>query len=252
MDDWSRLQHAPPDELAQASAWLARIGGVIKAPAVPTCRSLNGGRVIDFVVVDKLIGNGIAACSDMSFPGSPHSPVVVRLDTCESRRQALVLMRPVALPLDKPHGCAIAAPTRADSAALLAASQASYDHSAPIDGAYSAVMKVAEDELCNMAGLIDNDGVALPKAVGRSRGPVYKRVPVVPRMPLHGVARTDDIGLGLCLLANFWSEMAGIISRSAITRTVSVPAAARWDAITGALNRKTGLLAVVAKYDPLK
>ena len=219
-----------------------QIGGVIKASSVPTCRSASGGRVIDYLVVDKRIANGVDVWTDLSFPGSPHSPVVVLVDACKSRRRALMLMRPAALPLDMPHGCATAAPTSADTAALPAAREGSPDDAARIDNAFSAVVEVAEEEWCNIAGLIDNSGAPLSKATGRSRGPLYKRVPVVPRMPLHGVARTDDIGLGLCLLANCWSEMAGIISRASMTQIVPAAATTGWIAITGTLIRQEGLL----------
>ena len=80
-------------------------GGAIRAPALPTCKSLNSGRVIDYVVIDQRFAAALQVWTDVSFPGSPHSSVVLRLDAVESRRRALVLRRPKPLPLDRPAGC---------------------------------------------------------------------------------------------------------------------------------------------------
>ena len=247
----------PPEELSQASRWLAKIGGVIKAPNVPTCRSLNGGRVIDFVVVDKRIAGAVTLWTDLAFPGSPHSPVVVRLNTLETRKMALFLMRPASLPPDQPQGCSFAAPIGADAKVLSDAKkclEAQQGHvvPAPIDAAFSEVIMSVETEWCEICGQVDSTGQPLRTAGGRARGPLFKRIAVVPRMPLHGVSRTDAIGLGLCLISNSWSEMAGIIRRCSSSQMIPQAAAVRWNAITQLLGEQCGLVGKAIASDPGK
>ena len=62
-----------PEELAQATGWLATVGGVFQAPTTPTCRSLNGGRTIDFVVLDNRLAAVESIWTDLCFPGSLQS-----------------------------------------------------------------------------------------------------------------------------------------------------------------------------------
>jgi hypothetical protein len=71
-------------------------------------------------------------------------------------------------------------------------------------------------------------------------------------MPLHGVSRTDDIGLGLCLMANSWLEMVGVIKRCCSTQVVSQAAADRWNAITLLLRRQVGLVGKAISSDASK
>ena len=71
-------------------------------------------------------------------------------------------------------------------------------------------------------------------------------------MPLHGVSRTDDIGLGLCLIANSWLEMAGIIRRCSNSQAVPQAAADRWNAIIQLLKAQKGLVGKVVASDPGK
>ena len=94
-----------PEELMQASHWLNTVGGTIKSPSTPTCKSQSGGRVIDYIVVDRRISAAISIWTDLSFPVSPRSPVVLRMNTLESRKLALFLIRPSLMPFDQPYSC---------------------------------------------------------------------------------------------------------------------------------------------------
>ena len=136
----------PPDELAKADEWLRRIGGTIRAPTLPTCRSLNGGRVIDYIVIDTRIAAAVEVWTDVSFPGSPHSPVVLRFQAVQSRRCALFLRRPKPLPLDRPAGCLVNKEEEAHRGVLGKAADATVEDTGPLDEALVEVLRVAEGE----------------------------------------------------------------------------------------------------------
>ena len=46
-----------------ARAWLNKLGGTIVAPSSPTCRSSDGGRVIDFFIIDKRVAHAVTTSS---------------------------------------------------------------------------------------------------------------------------------------------------------------------------------------------
>ena len=236
----------PEKQLGEAERWLRRIGGVIRAPSIPTCRSINGGRVIDYVVIDQRIAAALQVWTDVSFPGSPHSPVVLRLSAVESRRRALFLKRPKPLPLDRPAGCLAKEGERACQVTLDMAIEATAEQRVPLDAALGETLRVAEAEWCDIAGF---DIPRQQRCVGRGRAPVLKMLPVIPPMPGQGMSRTDDVGLGLNLLLNCWNEMVGILSRSRSTGYVSQAARKRWAAITVQMRSPSGLIAFAAECD---
>jgi hypothetical protein len=181
--------------------------------------------------------------------------VVIRMNALETRKQALFLMRPTSLRPDQPQGCNVTAPIGADAKVLSDAKECvevQQKHMAPLDAAFSEVMSSVEREWCEMTGQVDSAGAPLETAAGRARGPSFKRIAVVPRMPLHGVSRTDDTGLGLCLISNSWLEMAGIIRRCSSSQRIPQAAAFRWNAITHLLNAQSGLVGKAIASDPGK
>ena len=93
-----------PSELSQLHEWLEKVGGVIRAPDAPTCR--NGGRTIDYIVVDRRISAAVVSVAlDLGVLGRPHSAVVVRLRCVATRAVTRMLVRPKAFPTDRPIGC---------------------------------------------------------------------------------------------------------------------------------------------------
>ena len=50
--DWDMT----PAELEEVQSWRQKVRGRVVAPALPTCRSSNGGHVIDSFVVDDRLG----------------------------------------------------------------------------------------------------------------------------------------------------------------------------------------------------
>ena len=111
------------------------------------------------------------------------------------------------------------------------ASSASRIDQEPLNAALREVFRVVEGEWCDTAGYVDDHGQPLVNASGRGAGPVFKMLPVVPPMPRQGLARTDEVGLGLDLAINCWSEAAGILSRVQRTGVVTAAAGARWMAL---------------------
>ena len=112
-----------PEELVgdeAAKAWLDRLGGTIVAPSSPTCRSSDGGRVIDFFIIDKRVAHAVAnVFVAVDVASSPHSAVVVRLRRSETSALMRMLRRPPRFPALKPMGCA-REPTQPNAAMVAA------------------------------------------------------------------------------------------------------------------------------------
>ena len=117
---------------------------------------------------------------------------------------------------------------------------ATVDDRAALDTAFAKVMEAAESEWCSMTDQVDEAGLPKKAASGRGEGPVYKWLPVIPAMPNDGLGKTDDVGLGLDLLATYFAEMAGILARCSKLPLVPPAASARWKAITALLRGKEG------------
>ena len=112
-----------PEELVgdeAAKAWLNRLGGTIVAPSSPTCRSSDGGRVIDFFIIDKRVAHAVAnVFVAVDLASSPHSAVVVRLRRSATSALMRMLRRPPRFPALKPMGCA-REPTQPNAAMVAA------------------------------------------------------------------------------------------------------------------------------------
>ena len=182
-----------------ASEWLRQIGGCVRAPSTPTCKGVGGGRVIDFIVADARVSGAIAEVfSDLAFPQSPHSLVVVRFRCVASVDRAMLLVQPSALPLGRPHGCPRLPAEALDAGIIRRAGPMKVSGKDPVDEAFAEVMGKVEDEWCNMVGLIDDpSGQPLKKAAGRGSGPKFRCGQVVSHRAVQDMGRTDDIGLGL-------------------------------------------------------
>ena len=92
------------------------------------------------------IAGDLQVRTDLTFPGSPHSPVIVRVNALAARKRAMILVRPKALPLDRPIGCSLSPPAVVKEGVLLAARRASRSDTAAFDNAFSAVIEAAEKE----------------------------------------------------------------------------------------------------------
>ena len=158
----------------QATQWLDKVGGVIKSPVTPTCKSQRGGRIIDYIVIDKRISAAVSIWTDLSFPGSPHSPVILRMNTIESRKLALFLIRPSLMPLDQPLGCSAQPPAVVAVPALSAAkadiAQLQSESRGSMDAAFTEVMQYLEKEWCQLACLPVGNSTCSP------HGPTFNRI----------------------------------------------------------------------------
>ena len=161
----------------------------------------------------------------------------------------MILVRPKALPLDRPIGCCPSPPAGVDQDVLLECGAATVDDRAALDRAFAKVMEAAESEWCSMTDQVDEAGLPDKAASGRGKGPVYKWLPVIPAMPKDGLGKTDDVGLGLGLLATYFAELAGILARCSKLTLVPPAASARWKAITALLRGQGGLLQKVVGAD---
>ena len=85
---------------------MRKVGGVIIRPEEATCRSQQGGRVLDYLVVDARIAGAVERVTlDQGFPSSRHHPVRIRIRGVGSRDYVNALRRPASFGIDMPIGC---------------------------------------------------------------------------------------------------------------------------------------------------
>ena len=82
----------------------------------------------------------------------------------------MILVRPKALPLDRPIGCCFSPPAVVSVGTLLDAQNVSRGNTAELDNAFGAVMKAAEQEWCDMTDMVDEEGLPLKAASGGLKG----------------------------------------------------------------------------------
>ena len=203
-----------PEEMVgdeATSAWLHRLGGTIVAPSSPTCRSSEGGRVIDFFIIDKRIAHAVAEVFvAVDLASSPHSAVVIRLRRSATSALLRMLNRPPRFPAVKFIGCA-REPVQPDDAVLVAlvglglaecapgaatqpksgAERDAHEQSClspdpqPLDcisAGFEHIVTLAEFELCGLCDNVEADGTPDSKYTGRGHVlPVAWRRPTPPR-----------------------------------------------------------------------
>ena len=80
------FQNTPEDMHYYMRNWLESVGGEVCAAGNVTCKSVNGGRTIDYFIIDSRISHGVSGIwTQMDMPSSPHYLVVLRLDAVASR-----------------------------------------------------------------------------------------------------------------------------------------------------------------------
>ena len=149
----------------RASMWLECVGGVVVAPTTPTCTAGNGGRVIDYFVVDRRLLPFVRAVEALHGAViATHLPVTLTLSGGARELQVRQLVRPRAFPVDLPMGCRWPPP-------------ASREHD-PIDLTLNCRMvdwiKDCEAELCVAFDLKGDPGAE--KFCGRSKEPRFADV----------------------------------------------------------------------------
>ena len=197
-----------PDELDEAKTWLNKVAGVVTAPTLRTCRSANGGRVLDYVVIVARMQGAIADIwTDQDFPASPHNAVVVRFNCVASRDRAMILVRPKAFPLDKPIGCPRPAKkTVPDVACKLDMVD---DAGVALDDLFTDIAGCAEEEWCLLCDeVIDDSSTPSSSYCGRAAGPRYKWDQILHNCD-GSLGRSDDVGLGLTLLCEILQGTRG-------------------------------------------
>ena len=100
------FQNTPQDVRRIMAKWLEKVGGDVCAPGNLTCRSIHGGRTIDFFVVDSRISHGVQGVwCQFDFPSSPHYLVVLRIAATASRTQVLRVITPKSFEAVPAIGC---------------------------------------------------------------------------------------------------------------------------------------------------
>ena len=166
--------------------------------------------MLDYVVIDARMQGAISQIwTDNDFPSSPHSAVVLRLRCVASRDRAMILVRPKAFPLDRPVGCPrLAKKTVPDVACKLGVLA---DAGLVLDDLFTDILGCAEEEWCLLCDeVIDDSCTPSPSYCGRAAGPRYKWGQILHNCD-GSLGRNDDTGLGLTLLAKYFSELAGIL-----------------------------------------
>ena len=75
--------------------WLLKIDGEVAAPGNGTCKSVHGGRTIDFFIVDIRITQGVLGVwVQFDVPSSPHYVVVLRLLASAPRDEYVKVITP--------------------------------------------------------------------------------------------------------------------------------------------------------------
>ena len=200
-----------PEELQGAHEWLRKIGGKITAPREPTCRSVSGGRVIDFFVLDCRIATAVHDIwADPDFPSSPHNAVVLRLGGMATRELAKQLRRPRPFPVDKPIGCA-RKPQVPNAGIIKSMVGPTADQRQTVNIAFEHIMGLAEKDLCEICDEVDRDGRPSFTHLGRGKAPATYWGPVVPRSAGE-FGRADSATLCFRWIAKAFGGMAGILT----------------------------------------
>ena len=233
--DWNM----EPEELMRAQGWLARVGGTIRAPEAPTCRSALGGRVIDYVVLDMRIAGAVQCIfADLAFPASPHTAVVVRMRCTATRDLARLLVRPRAFPSDRPVGCA-REPTQPEAAIMQRLAEATRSCPQGVGSAFEHLMQLAESEWCGACDQVSESGGANPRYRGRGAPAKYVWGPAVPRAA-GSCGRSDGITLGLSWVEKRLAEQAGILGSLALGAACTPAMAGQWAALGKSLRNPVG------------
>ena len=201
-----------PEELSAASQWLTKIGGVIRAPASPTCSA--GGNIIDFVIVDaRIVGACESVYTDPTFEeASPHSAVVVRIRRSGSRQLAWKLVKARPLPAVRPIGCSSEPPDPC-AEVLSNLQNAARPDPSPVQAAYAHLIKLAEGEVCRACDKVDPQGKALRSFCGRAE-PARFRWGSVCQGSSSEVGRSTSYSRALLWFARRLKDLAGMLNRS--------------------------------------
>ena len=245
--------------LAGMGHWVTRIGGKVNAPKELTCRSRNGGRTIDYAIFDERISSAVVSTwVDFGCTSNPHKAVRHRLRASGSRDQVRQLRKPKAFPLWKPMGCPRAPRVpRPEVVEVLKKEDVTMKE---VSHAFEHLMELAEEELCGLCDMVEEDGASCKKCTGRSR-PKFEWGATVPTRGKE-VGRADPATLGLQWLGRAFLDMAGILrlvhrgapatGAAATARPLTDALARQWAALQSQLtNTKTTVQAAMRDASPV-
>ena len=138
------FNNTPQDLRYIMAKWLKAIGGEVCAPGNITCKSVHGGRTIDFFIIDSRISHGVEGIwTQMDFPSSPHYMVVLRLDVTAVRVQVVKIAVPRAFEPRPAIGCTRAPESEPDMLPEISKLQ-----EATVNEVFKNVMQNSERHLC--------------------------------------------------------------------------------------------------------
>ena len=165
--------------------------------------------MIDFAAIDQRIAGAVAALwTDVAFPASPHSAVVLRFHCVASRVLARQLCRPRPFPTERPVGCPVKV-QGPDPEIVAAMREATELDKEPLNVAFQHLVTVAEAEICARIGEVQ-DGVVNQSIIGRGVNARTCWKPALPR-GAGEVGRADTHTFGLQLVGAKFAELAGIL-----------------------------------------
>jgi len=216
--------------------WLKTVGGEVCAPGNITCRSIHGGRTIDFFIVDSRISHGVEGIwTQMDFPSSPHYMVVLRLDVTAVRVQVVKIAVPRAFEPRPAIGC-----TRAPAIEPDMLPEISRLQEATVNEVFKNVMQNSERHLCRAFDCVLPCGAPDPRYQGRGEFLERKMRPAVPTQAgSEGTANPYMMGLSLMHLR--CTELAALMHKHCQTGEL-VKFLLQWSNITEAIRRPKGAL----------
>ena len=199
-----------PQELAVASRWLSKIGGVIRAPETATC--INGNRTLDYVVIGIRIAGAVHSITiDLTFEeASPHYAVVIRMKCSASKAMIKKLVKPKAFPPDRPIGCG-REPIEPDQDIMANLAGATLEDSGPAQEAYERLMMLAEGELCGIHDAVNCKGIPEETYLGHGEAPRFAWKQVLPDSG-GSVGRLCKHSRALLWFGRRVNEMAGLLN----------------------------------------
>ena len=234
-----------PGELSGVAYLIRRMRGTIVAPKVPTCRGQDGGRVIDYFIIDeRLRGTVWAVAPDLDLTTSPHLAVLLVLKSSIAAKCVRTARAPRTFPNTYLIGCRRPEVSLVPDAARLSSttSTSTVATSAPLSlkdvtERYQHIIHEAEAELCNLFDHVTESDHPDPSFLGRNKPPEYRWAPVAPAaITRHG---TDDpLGLLFQWFATKFTELASLVGAIERGRPLTQQKCLQWHGIVAKFLQK--------------
>ena len=203
------FQNTPQEVQHRMARWLQKIGGEVAAPGNLTCRSVHGGRTIDFFIVDLRITEGVQGVwVQFDFPSSPHYIVVLRLRITAGTGQYMKVIAPKPFEAAPPTGCQ-RKPAYETSCLKLVKDMSSEGE---INEAFRMMTERSEKHLCGVFDCVLPDGSPDKKFIGRGEFLERKWRAVLPPQAKE-LGQASGAMLAISLVHSRLCELAALLFR---------------------------------------